>query len=274
VQKGKRVRRGGRRLETALAILALSVALSGSISASTAASEYWASRFDENGPDAGPRHARLGDFRAGKRRAGVFSTISNPYMLEGLVASRLRAGFEAPVASVWLEWRRRGHALYREDRLDVAFGFGLPFGGCRFAVVPAMERREVRGFRVERAYSCCFAASYEYRGRACIGFACSAYESDPGARRPSAAYLLIRAAAMTVALDRAASGPHAGDTRLAVEARLDGKCSIRFGYRWRTEELSGGLVAARGPVLFDLSWSQHPALGSTVSAGIGRWWEW
>ena len=79
---------------------------------------------------------------------------------------------------------------------------------------------------------------------------------------------------MTVALDRAASGPHAGDTRLAIEARLDGKCSIRFGYRWQTEELSSGLVAALSPVLLNFSWSQHPALGSTVSAGIGRLWEW
>jgi len=268
------VRRGSRRLGTALAFLALSIALSGSISACSAAPDYFAWRFDENGPDAGPRYARFGDCPAGKRRAGVFSTISNPYLLEGLVASRLRAGFEAPVASVWLEWRRRGHALYREDRLDAAFGLGLPFEGCRFAVVPAMERREVRRFMAECAYSCCIAASYEYRGRACIGFARSAYESDPGAGHPSAAYFLIRAGAMTVALDRAASGPHAGDTRFAIEARLDGKCSIHFGYRWRTEELSSGLVAACAPVLLDFSWSQHPALGSTVSAGIGRLWEW
>jgi hypothetical protein len=274
VQKGKKVHRGGRLLGAALGFLALSIALCGSIPAYSAAPEYCAWRFDENGPDVGSLPASFGVCHAGKRRVGVFSTIANPYMLEGLVASRFRAGFEGPLASVWLDWRRRGHVLYREDRLDAAFGLELPFEGCSFAVVPAMERREVRGFRAERAYSCRIAASYEYRGRACIGFARSVYESDPGAGPRSAAYFLIRGGAMTVALDHAASGPHAGTTRLAIEARLDGKCSIRFGYRWQTEELSSGLVAALSPVLLDFSWSQHPALGSTVSAGIGRLWEW
>lgn len=266
--------RGGRRLETVLCLGILVIGLSGSISAEPSIPQRLAWALGDAASDTDPGYLCLADFAAGKHLAAFRATASNPYMLEGLVASRLRAGFEAPRCSVWLDWGHRGHELYREDRLDAAVGLGLPFEGCRFAAVPGLERRCVKGFNAVCTYSCRLVLSYAYGGRACIGFAHSLYESVPGATPASAVFFLYRAGRMTVAVDRSASGPHAGDARLAVEARLEARCSIRFGYRWCTEELSSALAVALAPTIVDFSWSRHPTLGSTLSAGIGRFWEW
>ena len=274
MQKGKKVHCGGWRPVAACCLAMFAVVMCGSASGQTAMPRCFPLRLSEIAPDADPACVRLGDVAAGKRLAGFISTVSNPYLLEGLVASRLCAGCEAPHCSVWFEWSHRGHALYREDRLAAAFGFDLPLEGCRFAVVPAVEQREVKGFRAARARSCRVTASYEYGGRVCVGFARSAYESIPGAASPSGAFLLCRAGALSVALDRSASAYHAADARLSVEAQCAARCSVRFGYRWGTEELSSGLVVVLAPMIVDCSWSQHPVLGSSLSVGIGRFWEW
>lgn len=272
MQAGKEVHRGGRRLKTVLCAAVFGIVLNGSASGSADAGRRLAWALDEPASDAG--YACFEDLAAGERLAAFHACASNPYMLEGLVASRIRGGLEAPGCSVWLDWGHRGHELYREDRLDAAICFGLPFGGCRFAVVPGFERRGVRGFRADRALSCRLAASYAYRERSFIGFSHSLCESAPEWTRASAIHLLYRASRMTVALDRPLSAPHAGDARLSVAVRLDASCSIRLGYRWCTEELSTGLAVAVAPTVVDFSWSRHPALGSTLSIGIGRFWEW
>ena len=274
MQKGKAVHRRGGRPVAVFCLAVFAVVTCGSASAEAGMPECFAVRFSEVAPDADPGCVRWRDLDAGERLAGFVSTVSNPYLLDGLVASRLSAGCEAKRYSAWLEWSHLGHSLYREDHLEMILGFSLPLEGCRFAIVPAVEQREVRGLGAARAHSCRVIASYGYAGCVSVGFARSAYESVPGAAPSSGAFLLCRAGSLALALDRSAPASCEAETRLSIEARCAARCSVRFGYRWGTEELSGGLVVPLASVIVDCAWSQHPVLGSSLSIGIGRFWEW
>jgi len=195
-------------------------------------------------------------------------------MLEGLVACGLVAVWSSPSRSARLDWHHVGHVLYREDRFEAAFRLALPAAGFRLTVLPAMERREVTGFAAAYAHSLSLGASYERGGRLCVAVARSAYESDPDEPPSSALRSLFREGPITLALDYVVSGEHAGNTTFALEARFNDTCSIVSGYRWQTAEVSIGIVFRLVPVVLDFSWGENPALGSTLSAGVGRWWKW
>jgi hypothetical protein len=94
------VHRGGRRLETVLCLGILVIGLSGSISAEPSIPQRLAWALGDAASDTDPGYLCLADFAAGKHLAAFRATASNPYMLEGLVASRLRAGFAAPFGSI------------------------------------------------------------------------------------------------------------------------------------------------------------------------------
>ena len=209
-----------------------------------------------------------------KRFAGVFSALENPYLIEGLVSSNLLAGFGNRSASIWLEWSRLGHRFYSEDRVSALFGFAFPVKGLRGSAIPALERRDVKGFTAQYTHSLCLSASYEYGRTVSVAFEGSAYECDPTAPRDAVLSFAVRSTSLAVELDRFLSGPLEGDTGLAVEVRLHESCSFLSTYRSKTAEISGGLLVAASHMLVRFTWSQHPALGSTVSMEVGRVWEW
>jgi len=273
VQKRKEVHRGGWRVGVVSACVALLVGVGDEAAGSCGVSQCTVPRLNEG--LAGSLHgfACSGDRTATKHRAAVLSVFSNPYMIEGLIAWDMLAECVTPSRSVRFDWHHLGHVLYREDRFEAALGLVLPVGGLRLAVIPATDRREVKGFSAAYSFSLCLAASCEYEGRACVGLVGRAYASDPDALPRSSACFMFRTGPIGFVLERAASrgGENA---RLALEARLTESCSIISGYRWQTGELSSVISVRVVPAMLYFSWSQHPALGSTVSAGVGRLWEW
>jgi hypothetical protein len=217
----------------------------------------------------------FGNGARGKRRAGFHATAANPYMLEGLVSSDLLFGVDGGSFSAWLDWRHLGHSLYREDRLAAAIGFSCPFDdGFRLYAIPAVERRAARGFGAQGSRSLSLAFSHDFFGSLCIGCEYLAYEDDDPRPRDARAFLLFSAGSLVIAVDRAISGARGADAQCALEAWLSDRCAIVSQYRWKTGEISSGLVVRISRATLDFSWSRNPALGGTVTAGAGRLWEW
>ncbi|MCX5753188.1 MAG: hypothetical protein NTW97_06015, partial [Candidatus Krumholzibacteria bacterium] len=173
------------------------------------------------------------------------------------------------------DWRHLGHALYREDRLAAAAGFPCPFAaGLRLYAIPAIERRAARGFGAEGSRSLSLAFSYDFRGSVCVGYVGpAAARAEPGPRS-ARAFLFVRAGSLVLAVDRAISGARGRDEQCAIEAWFGDTFAFMSGYRWKTGEISNGIVVRVSRAILDFSWSRSPALGSTVTAGVGRSWEW
>jgi hypothetical protein len=274
MQERENVHRGGWGLSVVLASGAVLFTLVFSTGAWAGASECSPCRLDFDRPGLPSQCVFPGFYLCEKSRAGVFSQFADPYMLDGLVACDLRAGFETPSHSVWLGWHRLAHSLYREDDLAADLWVRLPIRGLRLGAAPASQRREVRGFAAAQSHSLSLALSYECAHRVLVGYTRAVYESDPGAPRQAAVFILLRGGSFGAAFNRIVSGERGGDSRIALEVCLGNRCSIVSGYRWKTGELASEVLIEIASMLFDLSWSQNPALGSTVSAGVGRWWEW
>jgi hypothetical protein len=214
----------------------------------------------------------FGDDAPAKMRGGFLATISDPYLLDGLVASDLVAGFETPSRALWIDWYHLGHSLYHEDRVVVGIGCLLPAWGISFNAVPALMRRAVEGFAAEESSSLDLAVSYA-RGRGgSAGFVRSVYESDDRAGAYAAIFVSLRAGSLLARLDRVVSGVRSGDSRVLLEAVLNENLALVSGYRWNSGEISSGIMFELSRVTLDLLWSENPALGSTISAGVGRWW--
>jgi hypothetical protein len=285
MQKGKDVHRGGGELGNALGSIAVIsilwlAAAADSVAANAAAADSNASQYPARMLAGCPRGVASGSFFfgsgvSGKKRAGFHATVANPYMLDGLASSDLLSGIDGGSFSAWLDWRHLGHALYREDRLAAAMGFSCPFSaGFRLYAIPAIERRAARGFGVEGSRALSLAFSYDFRGSVCVGYvsrACGSAEPGP---RDARAFLFVRAGSFVLAIDRAISGARGTDAQCALEAWLGDACALVSGYRWKTGEVSSGIVVRVSRAILDFSWSRNPALGSTVTAGVGRMWEW
>jgi hypothetical protein len=272
MQERETMHRGGRRLRDVLAATLLVFVGVTPVSALSNGPERSAWALAGSLSDLMTQQAMPGVRSAGTRRAFVHSTLSNPYMLDGLVGSDCVAGIETASSSAWLDWRHLAHTLYCEDRLGAALEGRLPLGGLRFAALPAIEKRQVRGFEAVMTHSLSLAASYESARTVCAGFVRAVYESDSPPPRRTAAFFTLRAGPVMFAINHGVGGGK--DTRFALGARFDRRCSVAVGYRWKTGELASGLVVDLSQVSLDFSWSQNPALGSTLSAGVGRWWEW
>ena len=216
----------------------------------------------------------FGDDVPVKTRAGFLSSVSDPYLLDGLVACDLAAGLETPSRSLWIDWYHLGHSLYREDRIVASVGCGAPAWGIRLHAVPALVRRVVEGFAEERSCSLALAVSYAQGRRASAGFVRSVYESEGRSRGIAAVFVSIRAGSLLARFDRAGSDVRGGDTRFLLEAALNDRCVFVSGYRWKTGEISSGILIELSQLIVDFLWSQNPALGGTISAGVGRWWQW
>jgi len=284
MQKGKDVHRRGGGLGAVRGSIALicvlclaapaNAAAPAAAAADSGASECTA-RLLAGWPSGVASGSYLFESAGGRRRAGFHATAANPYMLEGLVSSDLLAGIDGESFSAWLDWRRLAHALYREDRVAAAMGIRCPFiDGLRLYAIPAFERRAAQGFGARQSRSLSLAVSYDWRGSVCVGYArAPSGRGDPGAP-DERAFLFMRAGALSLAVDGAVSGARGADVQCALAAWLGDRCAVMSGYRWETGEISSGLAVKVSRAILDFSWSRHPALGGTVTAGAGRSWEW
>jgi hypothetical protein len=211
----------------------------------------------------------------GRKSAGFHATAANPYMIDGLASSDLLFGIDGESFSAWIDWSHLGYALYREDRLAAAMGILCPFrAGLRIYAIPAIERRAARGFSAESSRSLSLAVSYEYRGRVSVGYVSLAAASEVTEPRNSRAFMFARVGFFAIAVDRAISGPRGSDAQCVLEAWFGDTCAFISAYRWKTGEISNGIVVRASRTILDFTWSRNPALGSTLTAGIGRSWKW
>jgi hypothetical protein len=195
-------------------------------------------------------------------------------MLENLTVSDVLAEARAPGRWAWVDWRHLGHPLYREDRVTLALGSRLPLGGLQCAVAPSLKRSAVRGFPAASFRSLSVCLGYARGGALELGVAGTPFNDEPGARREAVAAFSIHAAPFSISMERDIAGARQGDTKLCLLAELDGNAALVSSYRSRTDELLAGLIVRVRPILIGLSWSYNPALGKTISAGLGRWWSW
>ena len=285
MQKGKDVHRGGGGLGGTLGSVVLICVLWLAVAAESATADVAAA--DSNASEcparllAGcPGGVASGNFffgsgASGQKRAGFHATVANPYMLDGLASSNLLSGIDGRSFSAWLDWSHLGHALYREDRFTAAIGFSCPFSAAlRLYAIPAIDRRAARGFKAEGSRTLSLAFSYEYRGSVCVGYVNRASTSAEPGPRNARAFLVVRAGSLMLAIDRAISGARGTDAQCAFEAWFGDTCAFVSGYRWKTGEISNGIVVRVSRAILDFSWSRNPALGGTVTAGVGRLWEW
>jgi len=280
VQEREDVHRGGGAV--ALIVLAASFLAIVEISSPPAKCEVPLTSFElRGGPGdlawGGPAGLACSRFPAppGKQRiAGAFASYSNPYMLENLSVSDLLAEVRARGRSASADWRHLGHPLYREDRLMLALGTGLPLAGLECAVGAAVKRSTVRGFPAAASKSFSLGVSCARAKSFGLTIAGTPFNDEPGARREVAAALSVRAAAFSILLEQNLAGAEMGGTRLIILAELGPKAALVSGYQSPTDELLAGVIIRVRSVLLGLSWSYNPALGKTITAGLGRWWAW
>jgi hypothetical protein len=275
MQEGENVRRRGGGVARAIYPLAFIGALLVSTAAIPHASERPARLLAgcPGGAASGNRFFGIGG--GASRRAGFHATAANPYALDGLCASDLLAGIDGGTFSAWFDWRHLGHPLYREDRFAAAFGVPCPFAaGIRLQAMPAIERREARGFPAEGSGSVSLGISRDCGDGACIGCVWLAAGGGEPGRRDARAFFVARAGPLALAADGAISGARGSDLQCALEAWIGDRWAFASSYRWRTGELSGGCIVRLSRAILDFSWSRSPALGGTVTAGAGRLWQW
>jgi hypothetical protein len=274
MQAGKGVSRGRRGLRRATVGLAAAAVLTAAVRPALSEPGNPALRFafSEWGIPAG----RIGLLRddAHGWRAGVFSGMANPYLIEGLTDSNLLVGLGCRPLSIWLDWNRLAQRLYREDHVSASLGFGLPLEGLRGVAVAAAERRRVTGFAAQRVHSLRLSASYEYRRSIWVALRGSVYESEACGPGHTVLSFGIRSTSLALEVDRSIAGMMDRGSRFLVEVRLHESCSLLSAYLTETEEISTGLLIELSSVLWCFVWSQHPALESTLAVEVGRMWKW
>jgi hypothetical protein len=227
-----------------------------------------------------PRGCASGNFfhgigAGGLPRAGFHAIVSNPYLLDGFVSSDLLLGIDGGSLSAWFDWSHLGHALYREDGFTAAIGIASPARvPLELYAVPAIERRAPRGFETAATSSLSLGGAFDIRRDARIGCVIRAAGRDDPKRRDARIFLRLGADLFTLVVDAAVSGPRGRDTQCMLEAWLARGCAFSCAYRWKTGELTSGFVIRISRTILDFSWSRNPALGSTITAGAGRLWEW
>jgi hypothetical protein len=206
--------------------------------------------------------------------AAAFLSLENPYSIEGLVASRIEAEASGGIFAVGAAWSRLSHALYREDRLSGAIAFATPVPGVMIGVESGFLRRQAAGFRGERSFPVRLVAAWRRSRSAAVLLAVPVFESGAAARVRSSWSCL--ASFGTFALGVAAFSPDGLSTehRLDASVSLAARATLRTAYACRSGELSTGVCVEIRRCIFGFSWSVHPVLGMSSSAGAGRRWTW
>ena len=262
MQKGKALRRRGRRLIRSCAIAA---ACALGAAAEGACGEAPFSRI------FGPLAVTAAD-TAGV--AGVSLSLANPFSIDGLVSSLVEAEVDAGAAVASVRYSRLSHALYAEDRLFGAIAFEIPVSGVLIGAESGFLRRRASGYRGERSIPGRFVAVWRRARAASIRLAVPVFESGAASRVRSA--WSCDASFGIIGLGVAAFSPDglAPERRLEAAIALGARTTLGASYAWRSGELSTGVRFEIRRCIFGFAWSVHPLLGVSASAGAGRRWVW
>jgi hypothetical protein len=203
------------------------------------------------------------------RYALCYSSCAEPYGIDDLRFYQVLVGTRIERFALWVLWDARAHPLYRLDELRLRVCL-RPFGlSASIALEPLLWREAVKGF--PSAHSAGFAAALVLSR---TNLACSLRREFAG--RSESSPTLVACSARVHRFSLTAVGCVADEEifLLDVEGELSigGLISFRTGYRLDTEEIRCGLGCRRERMLVTALWAHHPALGRTISLGVGYVW--
>lgn len=178
------------------------------------------------------------------------------------------------VGSLWIEWSLLAHPLYREDRAAVAFGWSVRSRWLRIGLKPAVHRRKVLGFEAETAAELSAFSAFSLGSRFSLGVEERITDIAGGACDLMALTASFEVESLTIFYERNVRGGISGDARMGVEVHLCDHFSLLSGYRIETDEMAFGVLAVGRGYIAGVAFRNHPVLGRTGSAGVGRVWEW
>jgi len=198
-----------------------------------------------------------------------YSSCAEPYGIDDLHTYRTLIGARIERFALWAVWDACAHPLYRLDELRLRICSGpLPLP-VMIVLEPALRREAVKGFTAGHSAGL---AAVIILCRA--GPAFSVRAQIAGRTKVNSPVIACSANLDRLSLAAAGYGTGRGISLLEVEGELalDGFISLRTGYRLDTEEIRCGLGCRRGRILVTALWSHHPALGRTISLGVGYVW--
>jgi hypothetical protein len=221
-----------------------------------------------------PPCLELGVLAADEDLAGAFCACSRPYALDDLTATLVGAGFSVRGRAAWARWHHLGHPLYREDRLALSVGSRLPVRSCSLYICPAVERRAVRAFPAHSFALLSCSVQYQYDRSLALGIQYTPLGGGSCVVHPALLFCGIRGGCVAASVCRVVAGGGDGYTWVRCAVELGDGLALFSEYHMPTDECGFGITAAFHSLRLGFSWSYHPDLGATASAGFGRWWTW
>ena len=198
-----------------------------------------------------------------------YSACAEQYGIDDLHTYRTLLGARIERFALWTVWDACTHPLYRLDELRLRICLEPLRLPASIALEPALRREAVKGFPA--GHSAGLAAVIILHR---TGLAFSVRRQVAGRTKGNPAVIACSVCLDRISIAAAGCGTVRGISLLEVEGELslDGFISLRTGYRLDTEEIRCGLGCRKGRILVTALWSHHPALGRTISLGVGFVW--
>ena len=198
-----------------------------------------------------------------------YSSCAEPYGIDELHTYRSLLGARVEGFALWAVWDACAHPFYRLDELRMRIcsePFRIP---ASIALEHALRREAVKDFPTSHSTGIAVVIILER-----AGFAFSVRSQIAGGTGEIPTLIACSSRFDRFSITAVGWGKSEGLSLIIVEGELslDGFVSFRTGYRLDTDEIRCGLGCRREGVLVTALWSHHPALGRTVTLGVGYVW--
>jgi hypothetical protein len=206
----------------------------------------------------------------------ISASLRNPYSIPGLVESSLLIEILRGNWLVRSSWDRLGCKVYSEDRLKMSTGRGFMERTVFCFSGAGIEIKRVKDYGSESLLSLNCGLSVDAFGITVLGL-----ESDIelSGLHDRGSYFSLKLSAYTdlsgfpLLLNLNINRTALRSPRLAALIDLTGSFFLIAGYRFDTGEVSGGILNQGSRMIVSVSWSNHPVLGLSYSAGGGLIWK-
>lgn len=243
------------------------------------------------------------------RREDSFNLIAsaaNPYSIKGLRRYYFKLGYQSSRQSIWFEWSVISHYLYRENEADFLYHRPVVEPFLQFYLGPVVWIRQVKGFAPIYDMSGFFGMAINIVGGRHPGGECwengSGEEGDgrgtdsgdsaikyndihlsaglecmvEKCERWDLQYLVLSTSVcfgrFRLVCNRYGGGSQMGEGSAGIEIGVGQGLSLLSGYLFTTHQITAAVCFKSGSMMVALAWIDHPSLGMTLSAGVGRWW--
>jgi hypothetical protein len=198
-----------------------------------------------------------------------YSSCAEPYGIDDLHIYRALLGARTERFALWAAWDECGHPLYRLDELRLRICMEASRLPVSMALEPALRREAVKGFPARNSAGIAAVVILCRRGIAC---SLKREFAGQGGESP----VLLACSARLDRLSITAAGCLTGggfDIReTEAELSIDGIITLWTGYHLDAKEIRCGIGCRRRGILVTACWAHHPALGRTISLGVGYVW--